>query len=325
MSIPSSAGGTPHPSRGGIYSRTPPRGNGPRARIARIEPSRPSSRPRGPGSRMPRRQPDTELDHDRGGMVRSRPSRPSIEARPPRSPAASDAGSVRTTDPPEPDRPAGTTAPWSPVDQPTRRARVGIRRAAGGARARCRSRRREPCRAHARRLEVPPIEAPRHPLPDRRRYFLSSFEPSGDYDAVIVAVTDGGRRRYFTTRDGARLAEVDEVSFERRRESGTRSILELDERELGELEVELQFVRPVRGRDPIAEAEADAAHEVRGATSAPTCRRMPLLRSRAAARRRTSRRTGQTSHSHTGRPSLRSRPRVSCSRRTRSTTRWTTR
>lgn len=112
--------------------------------------------------------------------------------------------------------------------------------------------------AHARRLEVPPVEASRHPVPDRRRYFLSSFEPSGDFDAVIVAVTHDGRRRYFTTRDGARLTEVDEVSFERRRESGTRSMLELDERELGELEVELQFVRPVRGRDPIAEAEHEA-------------------------------------------------------------------
>ena len=112
--------------------------------------------------------------------------------------------------------------------------------------------------AHARRVDVPPIAAPRHPLPDRHRYFLSSFEPSGEYDAVIVAVTDDGRRRYFTTRDGASLDEVDEVSFERRRESGTRSMIELDERELGELEVELQFVRPVRGRDPIAEAEAAA-------------------------------------------------------------------
>lgn len=108
--------------------------------------------------------------------------------------------------------------------------------------------------AHARRVDVPMIEV-RHRSPERPRYFLSSFEPSGDYDAVIVAVTDDGRRRYFTTRDGASLTEVDEVSFERRRESGTRSMLELDERELGELEVELQFVRPVRGRDPIAEAE----------------------------------------------------------------------
>lgn len=99
-------------------------------------------------------------------------------------------------------------------------------------------------------------------MPERRRYFLSSFEPSGDYDSVIVAVTDGSRRRYFTTRDGDALTEVDEVSFERRRESGTRSLLELDERELGELEAELRFVRPVRGRDPIAEAdEADEAYE----------------------------------------------------------------
>ena len=116
--------------------------------------------------------------------------------------------------------------------------------------------------AHARRLEVAPVELPRHPMPERRRYFLSSFEPSGDYDSVIVAVTDGSRRRYFTTRDGDALTEVDEVSFERRRESGTRSLLELDERELGELEAELRFVRPVRGRDPIAEAdEVDEAYE----------------------------------------------------------------
>lgn len=112
--------------------------------------------------------------------------------------------------------------------------------------------------AHARPLEVPTIEVPRHPPPDRPRYFLSSLEPSGEYDAVIVAVTDGERRRYFTTRDGEHLFEVDEYSFERRRESGVRSLLELDERELGELEAELKFVRPVRGRDPIAEAAADA-------------------------------------------------------------------
>ena len=112
-----------------------------------------------------------------------------------------------------------------------------------------------PVGAHARPVDVPAIVALGHPSPERRRYFLSSFEPSGEYDAVIVAVTHDGRRRYFTTRDGASLAEVDEVSFERRRESGTRSMLELDERELGELEVELEFVRPVRGRDPIAEAQ----------------------------------------------------------------------
>ncbi|RXZ68315.1 hypothetical protein [Agromyces albus] len=113
--------------------------------------------------------------------------------------------------------------------------------------------------AHARRLEIPAIDPPRHPLAERPRYFLSSLEPSGDYDAVIVTVSDGERRRYFTTRDGAQLTEVDEESFERRRESGVRSLLELDERELGELEVELRFVRPVRGRDPIAEAAESAA------------------------------------------------------------------
>lgn len=121
--------------------------------------------------------------------------------------------------------------------------------------------------AHARPLEIPRIDVPRHPLPDRPRYFLSSLEPSGDYDAVIMAVTDGERRRYFTTRDGEHLFEVDEDSFERRRESGARSLLELDERELGELEAELRFVRPVRGRDPIAEAEEEAAPEAEAAAA----------------------------------------------------------
>lgn len=117
--------------------------------------------------------------------------------------------------------------------------------------------------AHAQPVEVPVVAVPRHPLADRPRYFLSSLEPSGEFDAVIVAVTDGARRRYFTTRDGARLAEVSEASFDRRSEDGARSLLELDERELGELEAELQFVRPVRGRDPIEEAEVapDAAPE----------------------------------------------------------------
>jgi hypothetical protein len=112
--------------------------------------------------------------------------------------------------------------------------------------------------AHALPLEVPPIEGPRHPVQDRVRYYLCCLEPSGDFDEVIVAVTDAGRRRYFATRDGERLAEVDEDSFVQRSEGGARSLLELDEREVGELEAELQFVRPVRGRDPIAEA-AEAA------------------------------------------------------------------
>ena len=120
--------------------------------------------------------------------------------------------------------------------------------------------------AHALPLEVPPIEGPRHPVQDRVRYYLCCLEPSGDFDEVIVAVTDAGRRRYFATRDGERLAEVDEDSFVQRSEGGARSLLELDEREVGELEAELQFVRPVRGRDPITEAaEAAEAAEVEAA------------------------------------------------------------
>jgi hypothetical protein len=109
--------------------------------------------------------------------------------------------------------------------------------------------------AHAQPIDVPVVSPP--PVADRRRYFLSSLEPSGEFDAVIVAVTDGARRRYFTTRDGSRMTEVGHEWFDRQSTDGGRSLLELDERELGELEAELEFVRPVRGRDPIAEAEAD--------------------------------------------------------------------
>jgi len=125
-----------------------------------------------------------------------------------------------------------------------------------------------PAGAHARRVEVPHVEVPRHPLHDRRRYYLCSLEPSGEFDEVIVAVTDGRRRRYFATRNGGRFAEVDAGSFDRRREDGARSLLELDERELGELEAELEFVRPVRGRDPIAEAAEAAASDVEESTEA---------------------------------------------------------
>lgn len=115
--------------------------------------------------------------------------------------------------------------------------------------------------AHAQPIDVP-VVPPRPSVADRRRYFLSSLEPSGDFEAVIVAVTDGGRRRYFTTTDGARMTEVDHDWFDHRSSDGGRSLLELDERELGELEAELQFVLPVRGRDPIAETAAvDDAHD----------------------------------------------------------------
>lgn len=140
--------------------------------------------------------------------------------------------------PPADEHPNGSGAPSA---EPDRRAERGEGASAG---------------AHALPLEVPPIEGPRHPVQDRVRYYLCCIEPSGDFDEVIVAVTDAGRRRYFATRDGERLAEVDEDSFVQRSEGGARSLLELDEREVGELEAELQFVRPVRGRDPIAEAAA---------------------------------------------------------------------
>ena len=81
------------------------------------------------------------------------------------------------------------------------------------------------------------------------------MEPDGEFVEVIVAVSDAGRRRYFTTADGRRLSEVEEDYFDLLRESGARSMLELDDREMGELEAELRFVRSVRGRDPLLEIE----------------------------------------------------------------------
>ncbi|WP_159601408.1 hypothetical protein, partial [Agromyces humi] len=90
---------------------------------------------------------------------------------------------------------------------------------------------------------------------DIQRYYLCCMEPDGEFVEVIVAVSDAGRRRYFTTADGRRLTEVEEDYFDLLRESGARSMLELDDREMGELEAELRFVRSVRGRDPLLEIE----------------------------------------------------------------------
>ena len=90
---------------------------------------------------------------------------------------------------------------------------------------------------------------------DIQRYYLCCMEPDGEFVEVIVAVSDAGRRRYFTTADGRRLSEVEEDYFDLLRESGARSMLELDDREMGELEAELRFVRSVRGRDPLLEIE----------------------------------------------------------------------
>jgi hypothetical protein len=113
-----------------------------------------------------------------------------------------------------------------------------------------------------RRLPAP--EWGRHPSPrDVQRYYLCSEEPSGEFVEVIIPVTDAGRIRYFTTSDGDKLTEVDEDYFVRRREGNARSLLELDAREMAELQAELDFVRPVLGRDPLAEAaEAAAAASV---------------------------------------------------------------
>jgi len=108
-----------------------------------------------------------------------------------------------------------------------------------------------------RRLPAP--EWGRHPSPrDVQRYYLCSEEPSGEFIEVIIPVTDAGRIRYFTTTDGETLTEVDEDYFVGRREGNARSLLELDAREMAELQAELDFVRPVLGRDPLAEAAVAA-------------------------------------------------------------------
>ncbi|WP_353814868.1 hypothetical protein [Agromyces sp. SYSU T00266] len=113
-----------------------------------------------------------------------------------------------------------------------------------------------PGRRPRRRAAAITFDPADHQDPDRRRYFLSSLQPSGDYEAVIVAITDGSSRRYFSSRDGSHFIEVDELSFEQRRKSGSRSMLEIGEHELRELEGALIFVRPLDGRDPIAEVAA---------------------------------------------------------------------
>jgi|GEM_PF-1295725 len=113
-----------------------------------------------------------------------------------------------------------------------------------------------PGRRPRRRAATVAFDPSDHQDPDRRRYFLSSLQPSGEYEAVIVAITDGSSRRYFSSRDGSHFIEVDELSFEQRRKSGSRSLLEIGEHELRELEGALIFVRPLDGRDPIAEVAA---------------------------------------------------------------------
>ena len=107
---------------------------------------------------------------------------------------------------------------------------------------------------------IPAPEWGRHPHPsprDVQRYYLVSEEPSGEFVEVIIPVTDAGRRRYFATSDGDRLTEVDEDYFVGRGEGNARSLLELDPREMAELQAELNFVRPVLGRDPLAEVAAE--------------------------------------------------------------------
>jgi hypothetical protein len=118
---------------------------------------------------------------------------------------------------------------------------------------------------------IPAPEWGRHPHSsprDVQRYYLVSEEPSGEFVEVIIPVTDGGRRRYFATSDGDRLTEVDEDYFVGRGEGNARSLLELDAREMAELQAELNFVRPVLGRDPLAEAAPEPA-DATSVTDAP--------------------------------------------------------
>ncbi|HZW42126.1 MAG TPA: hypothetical protein VFE99_07470 [Agromyces sp.] len=119
---------------------------------------------------------------------------------------------------------------------------------------------------------IPAPEWGRHPHPSSRdvqRYYLVSEEPSGEFVEVIIPVTDGGRRRYFATSDGERLTEVDEDYFVGRGEGNARSLLELDPREMAELQAELNFVRPVLGRDPLAEAAEHVASETTDDSESP--------------------------------------------------------
>lgn len=129
---------------------------------------------------------------------------------------------------------------------------------------------------------VPAPEWGRHPSTrDLQRYYLCSEEPSGEFVEVIIPVTDNGRRRYFATSDGERLTEVDEDYFVGRGEGNARSLLELDAREMAELQAELNFVRPVLGRDPLAElaAEAAAAEAAEAAAGVPDVAESPPVES----------------------------------------------
>lgn len=119
----------------------------------------------------------------------------------------------------------------------------------------------QPAPPSARAVPIVTTSAASAASPEQQRYYLCCEVPGGDFIEVIVAVTDGARRRYFTTSDGARLVEVDEDYFVHRSLGDARSLLELDAREMAELEAELGFVRTVRGRDPLVEVEVEGAAE----------------------------------------------------------------
>ncbi len=111
---------------------------------------------------------------------------------------------------------------------------------------------------HGRRVEPAPSPD------DGPAYYLCSSEPDGAFESIVVATGSGERRRFFTTRDGVRMTEIDEAAFAWLRDGESTSMLEIDERELAAVETELRFGRPVRGRDPVAESggaaeRADAA------------------------------------------------------------------
>ena len=186
--------------------------------------------------------------------------------------------------------------------------------------------------AHARRVDVPPVAAPRHPLRS------SSVVPQQLRAERRVRRRDRGRHR---RRTAALLHDPRPGEPRRGRRGpvrapprdGIRSMIELDERELGELEVELDFVRAgARARsDHRDRSRGRAAAEVgsrRGPAearvepmppspkkSSPTmrvaeCRMSPTIEG-PTDDEATSARTSRTSRSHTARPGLRSRSRMS--------------
>ena len=61
-------------------------------------------------------------------------------------------------------------------------------------------------------------------LPDIQRYYLCGLQTSQEYSETIIAVSDGRRRRFFSTSRGERSKEVDAAYFQSRRDSESRYV-----------------------------------------------------------------------------------------------------